>query len=110
MLDDDGKLRQRYVNKRVNAAKEGIDFLLTFEQFCDLLREAGIKSSDCGIKKYHLSRFEDQGNYEVGNCRFIFYLKNYFEKKISDKSREAGRQNITIYNLSKTNEDKRCHL
>lgn len=80
MIDDDGKLKQRFINKRVNAAKEGVKFNLSFEQFCSLLEDAKIKSSDCGIKSYHLARNNDQGSYEIGNCRFLHYLENYQEK------------------------------
>ena len=35
-LDDDGKLKRRYINKRVNAAKENIPFKLSFEEYVNL--------------------------------------------------------------------------
>jgi hypothetical protein len=79
-LDDDGKLRMRYVNKRVNAEKEGIGFGLTYDDFKRLMRRAKIVSSQLGIRGYHLSRKGDVGDYVVGNCRFLWYKKNYAEK------------------------------
>lgn len=93
-LNDDGKLHQRFMNKRVNASKEGIEFQLTFDEFATLLREASIVSSACGTKGYHLARNGDTGPYAVGNCSFKHYLDNLNEKVISDKSREAGSKNI----------------
>lgn len=94
MIDDDGKLWRHWSNKRVNARKEKIGFHLTFEEYVQLLRDAGLKSSDIGIKKYHLSRPKDRGDYIVGNCSFVPYLKNLREKVISKKSRQASRRNI----------------
>lgn len=104
-LDDDGKLYRRYNNKKFNALKESIQCKLTFEEYCTLLQKAGLKSSDIGIKKYHLARFSDAGDYEIDNCRFIFYKENYREKKISDKSRLASRLNIQNFRSSLTSEE-----
>ena len=70
-LNDDGKLKQRFYNKRINAAKEGIEFFLTPKEFMRLLAKARIKSSDLGIKKYHLARYKDRGPYTFDNCRFV---------------------------------------
>lgn len=61
-VDDDGKLYQRYHNKRVNAGKEGLRFTLTYAQFVSLLVRAGIRSSQCGVRGFHLSRHNDRGN------------------------------------------------
>lgn len=79
-LNDDGKLKQRFYNKRVNAAKEGIPFELTAREFMMLMIDAGVVSSDLGIKKHHLARKADRGPYRYGNCRFVWYLDNYKEK------------------------------
>lgn len=80
MLDDDGKLKKRYTNKRVNAAKEGLSFELTFSQFCELMRRRGISSSELGVRGYQLSRKGDTGGYFWGNCRFLTYKQNAREK------------------------------
>lgn len=95
-LDDDGKLRRRWYNKRSNAAKLGIGFNLSFEEFCGLITEAGIKSSALGHTGYHLARYNDAGDYVVGNCRFIPFLENVAEKKPTDKVRAAARRNLVL--------------
>lgn len=66
---------------------------------------AGIKESDLHIKGYHLSRYSDKGDYSMDNCRFIHYLDNYAEKKVSEKSRKASAENIRNYNKKKND----CH-
>lgn len=103
-VDDDGKLYQRYLNKKINAAKEGIPCLLSFEEFCSLVSEAGLVSSMLGFsggQKYVLARYNDQGAYEYGNCRFVTQLENAKERKVTDKSREASRQNAAKMNASR---------
>lgn len=88
--------------KRFNAEKEGIEFVLTKEQILSLLATAGITPKDWNLRGYHLSRYNDQGNYEIGNCRFILASQNYREKKISQASRAASARNIAIANKKKT--------
>lgn len=99
-IDDDGKLYRKFSNKGVNAQKENIPFLLTFDEFCTLLKDAGITSSQLGFTgdNYVLARYGDKGNYEVGNCRFITQIENAKEKTVTDKSREASRNNAAKMN------------
>ncbi len=101
LLDDDGKLFTKISNKKSNARKEGLSFQLSFSYICYLLKEAGISSSKWNIKEYHLSRYNDLGNYTEGNCRFIPGIKNYQERVVSDSSRRASSENIKKENLSK---------
>ncbi len=91
-LCDDGKLRERYRHKMQNAARHEppIGFQLTFEEYCQLLRDAGIKSSQLGVRGYHLARYGDVGPYAVGNCRFVPYLVNQAEKKMDPEKVSAG--------------------
>ena len=99
-VDDDGKIQQRYCNKRVNADKEGIGFELSFEEYCTLVKEAGLKSSQLGFTgdKYVLARYNDTGPYKYGNCRFITQQENYNEKVKSyaetHKGIEAARKKL----------------
>lgn len=90
LVDDDGKIGMRYRNKRANAKKEGIECELSFEEYCKLVYDAGIKSSQLGFKGsgYVLARYNDEGNYKVGNCRFITQKENAREKKI-----QSGQKN-----------------
>lgn len=80
ILDDDGKLRKRYIARKANAVRYGIGFNLSFEQYCALLEEKNLKSSDVGKAKYHLSRDGDIGPYEIGNCHFKWFTENLKEK------------------------------
>ena len=81
-LDDDGKLLQRWRNKCVNAKADGLKCNLTFDEYCKLVKDAGLKSSQLGFSGdgFVLARYNDIGNYEVGNCRFITQQENSDEK------------------------------
>lgn len=94
MLDDDGKLKRKFINKKSNAKQEGILFLLSFEQFQTLITDANLKSSDLGFSgnRFDLARYNDTGNYEVGNCRFISHAENMKERVISEATKEKLRR------------------
>ena len=97
MIDDDGKLKQRWLNKSVNSLKEGVVFNLSFEEFCDLVKSANLVSSELGFsggKKFVLARYGDTGGYVYGNCRFITQSENAFEKKKTKKMVEGCRVNV----------------
>lgn len=81
LLDDDGKLRQKILNKRVNADKIGLAYKMSVSELLDELEFAGIKSSDWCVGKFSLSRFKDEGDYIVGNCRFLLQGDNAKERK-----------------------------
>lgn len=102
LIDDNGKLYSKYLNKRNNAKKENIEFQLSYLEFCQLVRDAGLKCSDLGFsgKGYVLARIGDIGAYSFSNCRFITQLENARERKVSEKSREASRSNAAKMNAS----------
>ena len=81
-LDDDGKLRRRWINKQHNAKKEGLECKLTYDEYCTLVKEAGLVSSQLGFtgEKYVLGRYNDEGDYTLENCRFITQKENNDEK------------------------------
>ena len=81
-LDDDGKLKRKWINKCVNAKKEGLECELTYEEFCLLVSQANLVSSQLGFtgKGYVLARYNDSGNYTLKNCRFITQKENSDEK------------------------------
>lgn len=83
-VDDDGELNNKYRHKKWNAKRHGLKCLLTFNEYADLAREAGIKSSDIGPGAFHLARHQDRGDYQIGNCRFIPYTANAAEKNPTD--------------------------
>lgn len=100
------KLYQKYLNKEINSKKEGIGFHLSFSDFQKLMEDVGITVDDLHIKGYHLSRYNDSGDYRMGNCRFVDYRVNYAEKKISDKARETARQNLKTFKDSQSFQDR----
>ena len=97
-LDDDGKLIQRWRNKCVNAKKEGIECKLTFDEYCTLVKEAGLVSSQLGFtgEKYVLGRYNDEGDYTLENCRFITQKENSDEKnqRLNALKPEINEKNI----------------
>lgn len=113
-LNDDGKLKQKYVNKKTNAIKENLICELSFYEYCLLIKKAGLKSSDIGFSgnNYVLARYNDSGNYTYGNCRFITNKENIAERKTSEKQIEASKKNIKVaqqkYN-NMTKEEKILH-
>jgi len=113
-IDDDGKLKERYFNKRINAQKEGIGFSLTFSQYCAMVSASGYKSSELGFhpgsKNVVLARYNDTGDYKVGNCRFITQAENAKERITSDASRSASVNNMIKYNTSLSPEAKQKQL
>lgn len=92
LLDDDGLLYQKYKAKCYNGKFQGHECLLTFHEYCLLVQEAGLVSSQLGYKgeKYDLARYNDEGNYEIGNCRFITHKENLKERKVSDAIRASA--------------------
>ena len=97
-LDDDGKLIQRWRNKCTNAKKEGIECKLTFDEYCTLVKEAGLVSSQLGFtgEKYVLGRYNDEGDYTLENCRFITQKENSDEKnqRLNALKPEINEKNI----------------
>lgn len=92
-LDDDRKLYSKYLNKRNNAKHENINFDLSYMQYCQLVNDANLHSSDLGFsgRYYVLARYNDSGDYTWGNCRFITQLENAHERKLSNKAIQASK-------------------
>ena len=76
--------KSKYLHNLKSRAKHryGNECLLSLDDLDLLLNEAGITMDDIGrgINDYHLARYNDTGNYEMGNCRFITARENYAEK------------------------------
>ena len=67
--------------------------MLSFEQYIDLVVEAGIKYPDeIGLKSnsYQMGRIGDTGIYELGNCRFISKSVNMKERDINGGTATMG--------------------
>lgn len=95
LIDDDATVLAKYYQKRNDANERHIMFVLTFEEYCKLIYDAGLKSSDLGWGKtsngnhYVLARYHDLGPYAVGNCRFIPQSQNMYEASINSKARRG---------------------
>lgn len=95
-IDDDGKLKKRYINKKYAAKYVNIEFDLTFNEYCELVSNAGLKSSNLGYNgdNYVLARYNDTGGYSKNNCRFITQKENMKERKISENIKRESSKNI----------------
>lgn len=116
-LDDDGKLRTRWINKKYNAKKEGLECKLTYDEYCILVKEAGLVSSQLGFTgdKYVLGRYNDEGDYTLENCRFITQKENSDEKnqRINALKPKIGEKNICFcgnWKDPKADMCKECYL
>lgn len=88
------------------AKRQGIEFKLTLDDYIKLMSEAGITYDQVGPAGYHLARYNDTGPYAMGNCRFIWYLQNLQEKKISDLQRETSSRNGKCYGVTQLSHSK----
>ena len=73
---------RKYCTLCGNAAKRGLQCLLTFDEYLDLAKKAGLTSpDDVGniSGKYQMGRRGDVGNYVWGSCRFITVEQNHRE-------------------------------
>lgn len=114
LVDDDGKVYRRWMIKRVNAKKYGVGCELTLEEYCKLIHDAGLHSSDLGYKgnNYDLARYNDKGPYKVGNCRFITHKENMDEmashRYIHRKFTTCKKCGKRIYSINKSGLCKDC--
>jgi hypothetical protein len=78
-------IRRKWQTKKDGAKRRGIAFLLSFDHYVELMRSAGITCDQIGNKKgqYGIARYNDEGDYVVGNCRFTTTTENHKEGMIS---------------------------
>ena len=81
--EDDAVLYKYWKYKKNNNLKGEVKFLLSPLELLRLLKDAGISIHEVGNgkSKYNLARYNDEGNYEIGNCRFIPQIDNIMEKE-----------------------------
>jgi hypothetical protein len=91
----------KYLTLRRNSKHEDRgDLKLSFQQYLKLALRAGLTSpNQIGNRpgKYQLGRIGDNGDYEVGNCRFITFEQNY-EEWVSNGGRERSIEKRADYN------------
>lgn len=79
MEHDSSQWKRKFREHRKHAEERGLESHLTFDQYVDKVREAGITSPEQlgrGGEDYQLARIGDIGNYTNENCRFITTLEN----------------------------------
>jgi hypothetical protein len=80
---DEASWWRKYSYLKRNSQARAIECLLSFRQYLQLAKRAGVlRPSMIGCKsdKYQVGRIGDTGNYEIGNCRFITMAQNQHEK------------------------------
>lgn len=76
----DQSLRNKYFQQARNAAHRGIGFHLTHEEWLYIWLSSGhLHERGKGINSYCMARFNDRGDYEVGNVEIIPHRQNSFE-------------------------------
>lgn len=106
-INDDGKLYNKYRYKCTNARKAKVRCLLSYKDYCDLVRKAGIVSSQIGYKskdKYVLGRYNDIGDYTKESCRFITQLQNVRERKLSEETLKSFSDKLYNYRKNRSKE------
>ena len=93
---------------RLDRAGNKILWLLSEENVKQLLDEAGITIDLVGRKRgqYVLGRFNDLGNYELGNCRFITGTQNSIEQIRNSENNQKRSSSVKSY-WANLNEDQR---
>ena len=96
---EDKRITKYYNDKRCSSKIRGIECNLSKDDVRYLLNEAGITIWGVGRKGYYLSRHNDQGPYEIGNCEFKWWEDNVKEAwtnltpEEQEKKRQVGREN-----------------
>lgn len=95
--EDASEWYRKYVVQRSHAQQRGIGRDLTFDQYLALAKESGLEKPDQvgrGDDCFHLARIEDEGNYTLGNCRFIPAFHNRHEAVENGRYAEGARWRI----------------
>ena len=85
-------VRKKFTDHRSNAKKRTIEFKLTFDEWWDIWQSSGHwENRGYGAGKYCMSRFNDQGPYEVGNVFVQLHTDNSIQGhlglKMSDETK-----------------------
>lgn len=89
---DEGK----FMAHKENAARRGIEFSLTFDQWIKIWKDSGkFSERGRGAAKYCMSRYGDKGAYEVGNVFIQLGKVNVAEGNLGKAMREDTRRMIS---------------
>ena len=79
--------KRRFQLHRANSKRRGIGFNLTFEEWWDIWQSSGFWHLRGNRKgQYVMSRYQDQGDYEVGNVFIQLFENNLREVSVKSKS------------------------
>lgn len=79
---------KEYTIHRLNAARRGIGFELTLEEWVHIWTESGhIHERGKEAHQYCMARFKDEGSYRVGNVQIVTARQNALD---GDKSRRIA--------------------
>lgn len=92
----------KFEAQRENAARRGIGFVLTFEQWLAVWIESGkFSERGRGASKYCMSRFGDEGVYEVGNVFIQTGKINVAEGNLGKVMKQETRDKIAAAHTGK---------
>jgi hypothetical protein len=82
------RLRSLFGGSRRVARQRGVEFQLTFEEWCHIWLSSGhFHERGRGSHQYVMARFGDRGPYAVGNVRITTAHENNKERILSPESR-----------------------
>lgn len=80
----------RYDEHKQSSRVRGIQFLLTFEEWCRIWIDSGHwEERGCHRGEYCMARFGDKGPYAVGNVKIILHTQNLSESSFEGRSEKA---------------------
>ena len=93
ILTEETKAIWKYWKEKKSHGTPNKQFLLSATDMLQLLNDASITANDIGRQphQYQLARYNDTGDYEMGNCRFTTRRENRAEQK-STKGIPKGRR------------------
>ena len=69
-MNRDNNTRKKYYSHKSSAKQRDLEFLLTFDEWCDIWEESGKwENRGCGKDQYCMARYFDNGGYTLGNVR-----------------------------------------
>jgi|GEM_PF-6072004 len=83
---DFSEWRKKWKALSANATRRGVTCLLSFIDYMNLAKAAGIKHpTQIGLRmdQYQMARPSDSGDYCIGNCRFVLASVNLEEKMLN---------------------------
>jgi hypothetical protein len=89
--------KQKYYLHKSNAKKRGLKMLMTFEEWFDIWQKSGKwEQRGHSAGQYCMSRFNDLGDYAVGNVFIQLHSSNMSQAKKDKVSARKGKVGNTV--------------